>query len=114
MTNPSDAPPPKPNGIASPLIVEHHPSEHRFVVPLPEGGGEAELIYARPDRRTLDLQHTEVPEPGRGHGIAETLARAAIAYARAEGLEVIPTCPFVRRWLHKHPDEGAGVVRPDA
>lgn len=85
------------------MNVEHRASERRFVVRLEDG--EAELTYARPDARTIDLQHTEVPPGGRGHGVADALAHAAFAYARGQGLRVIATCPFVRAWLGRHPEE---------
>jgi len=88
-------------GAKPPIVVEHEPGNQRFIVRLP--GGDAELTYTRPDRQTIDLKHTEVPESGRGHGVAEALAHAAMGYARKEGLQVIPTCPFVRRWLGRHP-----------
>jgi predicted GNAT family acetyltransferase len=73
-------------------------------------GGEAKLLYARPDPKTIDLQHTEVPSEARGHHVAESLAAAAFAYARQSGLKVIPTCPFVRQWLLRHPEERDLVV----
>lgn len=84
------------------MTVEHRPDEHRFVVRLADGEGE--LVYTRPDPKTINLRHTGVPESGRGHGVADALATAAFAYARAQGLRVIPTCPFVRTWLSRHPE----------
>lgn len=95
-----------------PVTVEHHPDEHRFVVRVGAGDAEdAELTYARPDGRTIDLQHTAVPAAGRGRGVADALARAAFGYARAEGLRVVPTCPFVRAWLTRHPEERDLIAR---
>jgi uncharacterized protein len=85
------------------MTVEHVPKESRFVVRI--GADTAELTYTLPDVHTIDLQHTSVPESARGHGVADALAEAAFAYARAQGLQVIPTCPFVRRWLIKHPEQ---------
>jgi uncharacterized protein len=84
-------------------MVEHRPAEHRFVEPPAEG--EAVLSYALPAAGVIDLQHTRVPESGRGHGAADALARAAFAYARQQRLKVIPTCPYVRAWLTRHPEE---------
>jgi predicted GNAT family acetyltransferase len=85
------------------MTVEHEETAQRFVVHL--DGADAELTYTRPDAPTIDLQHTEVPEAGRGRGVADALAGAAFAYARSQGLKVMPTCPFVRRWLEHHPEE---------
>ena len=85
------------------MTVEHDEVGHRFVVHL--DGDDAELVYARPDAGTIDLQHTGVPAGERGHGVAAALAAAAFEYARREGLRVVPTCRFVRAWLGRHPDQ---------
>ena len=91
------------------MHVEHDESGNRFFVCV--GDEDAELAYALPGRGLLDLQHTYVPESGRGQGIAEALAIAAFEYARQHGLRVIPSCPFVRKWLETHPEEASLVDR---
>jgi predicted GNAT family acetyltransferase len=53
---------------------------------------------------TLDLVHTEVPAELEGHGFGGALAKAALEYARANTLRVIPTCPFVRKYMERHPE----------
>jgi predicted GNAT family acetyltransferase len=85
------------------MTVEHDPQRSRFVVSLSDG--EAELFYAPFSEDILDLQHTEIPPSGRGQGIGDALVRAALAYARERNLHVIATCPYVRDWLRRHPDE---------
>jgi predicted GNAT family acetyltransferase len=63
--------------------------------------GLAVLTYAmRGD--ALDLTHTRVPREAAGHGYGAALAKAALEYARAVGLKVIPTCPFVSAYLRRH------------
>lgn len=89
------------------MQVEHDEQEHRFFVRV--GDEEAELAYTRPGHGLLDIQHTYVPESARGQGVAEALAVAAFDYARGRGDRVIPTCPFVRKWLASHPEEAALV-----
>ena len=85
------------------MAVEHDEARKRFVIHLP--GGDARLDYERPDANTINLRHTEVPESERGHGAAAELAQAAVAYARAQKLRVIPTCRFVMAWFERHPTE---------
>ncbi len=85
------------------MAVEHDEAHQRFMIHLPTG--DARLDYERPDARTINLRHTEVPENERGHGAAADLAQAAFEYARAQKLRVIPTCRFVRAWLDRHPAE---------
>jgi predicted GNAT family acetyltransferase len=90
----------------STTTVQHDPGHGRFFVPLDDG--EAELLYAAFSDDILDLQHTEVPPSGKGHGIGDALVRAALAYAREQGLRVVATCPYVQAWLRHHPDERPG------
>jgi len=69
-------------------------------------GQIAELVYRRHGGR-LVLIHTEVPAELEGHGIGGKLVTAAIDEAAAEGLTVVPLCPFARSWLERHPDAAA-------
>ena len=77
--------------------VTHAPERHRFE------SGKAYLSYAR-DGDSIDLQHTVVPPELEGQGVGGALVRAAIGFARTEGLRLVVTCPFARSWLEKHPD----------
>ena len=72
------------------------------------GGQLAELIY-RTRAGRLILVHTEVPEALGGRGLGGELVRAAIGKANAEGMTLVPLCPFARSWLERHPDEAATV-----
>ena len=74
-----------------------------------EDGAVAELVYEL-DGDRLILIHTGVPEALGGRGIGGELVRAAIERAAAEGLTVVPWCPYARSWLEKHPDVASTVV----
>jgi uncharacterized protein len=84
-----------------------NPPESRFEVEI--DGHRAELVYHRSGQR-LVLIHTEVPDALEGHGLGGRLVRAAVDLAAAEGLTVVPKCPFARSWLERHPDEAARVT----
>jgi len=71
-------------------------------------GHIAVLVYELVGRQ-FRIIHTIVPEALGGHGLAGTLVQAAIARATAEGLTIIPDCPFARGWLEKHPGVAATV-----
>jgi predicted GNAT family acetyltransferase len=90
-----------PPGPSAP--VRHDPDHSRFFLPLADG--DAELIYAPFSADVLDLQHTDVPPSGQGRGIGDALVRAALGYAREQGMRVMATCPYVQAWLRKHPEE---------
>lgn len=85
------------------MTVRHDVDRSRFVVSL--GAGEAQLVYARRGDNSIDLQHTEVPVEERNRGIADSMVRAAVAYAREQKLRIIPTCPYVQAWFRRHPAE---------
>lgn len=87
----------------SAVAVEHRPQAKRFTART--ASGIAYISYEHSDPQTLDLQHTVVPEADRGHGVGGALVRAAFDHARATGAKVIPTCPFVKAWLERHPNE---------
>ncbi|HTS23278.1 MAG TPA: GNAT family N-acetyltransferase [Casimicrobiaceae bacterium] len=92
-----------------PIVNVVHDSAHqRFLVRLPEGGGE--LVYRRIAPHTLELVHTEVAPALRGRGVGEALAQAAIAYVRAQGMRIVPSCPYIQSWLVRHPEHGDLVV----
>ncbi|MBK5305127.1 MAG: N-acetyltransferase [Frankiaceae bacterium] len=76
--------------------VTHVPDRSRFE------SGKAYLTYEESDGR-FDLQHTVVPEEMAGEGVGGALVKAAVAYAREAGLELVVTCPFAQSWLDKHP-----------
>ena len=92
-----------------PPAVRDDRDQGRFAVE--RDGAVAELVYeAEPGQ--LIIVHTEVPEVLGGRGVGGQLVRAAVARAAAEGLTVVPWCPFASRWLADHPDV-AGIVTID-
>src|SRR5947209_7533054 len=74
------------------MKIEHDPERHRFSAKL--GVYEASLMYARKGK-ALDFYHIYVPDPFRNRGIAGKILIAAFEYARAEGCQVVPSCPFI-------------------
>jgi uncharacterized protein len=88
--------------------VSHDPAAHRFEVRTE--AGTALLTYLD-HGSALELLHTEVPAAAEGHGYAGALAVAALDFARSEGKQVIPTCPFVAAYIKRHPDYQDLVAR---
>lgn len=81
------------------MTVTHRPEKSRFET---DHDAPAYLEYERRDDDVLDLQHTIVPQPLEGQGIASELVRSALDYARSNGVRVVPTCSYVRSWLSRH------------
>ena len=85
------------------MDVQHDSKRHRFFLDVT--GGTAELSYRPIDAHMIDLVHTGVPEEAAGQGIAGKLATAAFAWARQNGMKLVVTCPFVAKWLERHPEQ---------
>ncbi len=54
-----------------------------------------------PDR--LVFTHTEVDPGFEGQGVGGALASAALDDVRAHGLLAVPQCPFIARYIERHP-----------
>jgi len=88
--------------VNPPLDIRHEESAHRFVATTE--GIDAVLEYHAVDAGTLDYNHTFVPPALRGGGIASQLTEYALRYAQDRGLKVIPSCPYVARYIERHPE----------
>ena len=53
---------------------------------------------------TITFTHTIVPAALGGRGVGSRLISAALADVRARGLKVVAECPFVARYIEKHPE----------
>lgn len=80
--------------------VVHLPERQAFVARV--GAAEALCAYRR-DGPLLVLHHTEVPWALQGRGLAAQLVQAALDWARAEGLQVRPSCSYVAAYMRRHP-----------
>lgn len=50
-----------------------------------------------------DLPHTVVDPKFRGQGLSKPLIQAALDDARADGMQVTPSCPAVERYIEQNP-----------
>jgi uncharacterized protein len=82
------------------ILVTANEASHRFEAEV--DGKKAFLQYYLSDG-SIVFTHTEVPKDLEGQGIGGVLAKAGLAYARAENLTVTPLCPFVEAYVRKHP-----------
>ena len=70
---------------------------------LERGGKIATLEYTIAGD-VLALLHSEIPESLRGTGIASTLSKTALDWAREHKMKVDVVCPFVSGFLRTHPE----------
>lgn len=85
-----------------------HDGTGRFSVQV--GGRQAYLDYRRLDAGTVDFLTTWVPSELRGRDVGTQLVRHALAWARAEGLRVVPSCWFVATVAGRDPEDAALLV----
>jgi predicted GNAT family acetyltransferase len=83
----------------TPEDVIRNEAENRFEVEL--NGALAQTQYVHRGRKIL-FTHTEVPPAFEGQGVGNALARAALDYAKREGLRVVPLCPFIAAFIKRH------------
>jgi predicted GNAT family acetyltransferase len=79
--------------------VVNNKAHHRYEFTV--DGHLAATYYAISDG-VITFIHTEVPPELGGKGIASRLIRGALDQVRADGLKVIPQCPFVKAFIEKN------------
>jgi predicted GNAT family acetyltransferase len=68
-----------------------------------EAGQVVFADYRRGEGRLI-LDHVEAPIALRGSGAAGRLMEEIAAYAREQGLRIIPLCSYAARWLQTRPE----------
>jgi predicted GNAT family acetyltransferase len=84
--------------------VTDNPEQHRYEARIAdELAGFA--AYRLRGRDVIVFTHTEVDPAHEGKGIGGALARGALDDVRARGeRRVVALCPFIAKWIAKHPD----------
>ena len=85
--------------METPVTIVHNPSASRFETTV---DGHLSVAEYERDGPRIVFMHTLVPPELRGRGIAEKLVRAALAYARTQGLKVVPACSYVAKFIERH------------
>ncbi len=81
--------------------IAHDPARGRFHLELE--GHQAELHYLERNGAMI-IDHTGVPRPIGGRGLASQLVRAAFDHARDKGWTVVPACSYAATWVARHPE----------
>ncbi len=74
---------------------------NRFEV---EVDGQKALIEYTVKPGVLSLNHTEVPKELAGQGIASEMTEKVLLQIELRGLKVKPVCPFIKKYIDKHPE----------
>jgi predicted GNAT family acetyltransferase/glutaredoxin len=76
--------------------------ESRYELRLGERTVGLAAYHRRPGR--IAFTHTEIDGSSAGRGFGSRLAAGALDDARRQGLEVVPLCPFIARYIERHPE----------
>jgi len=69
-----------------------------------EGAILAEMVYSMASPEKMIIEHTEVSEELRGQHIGNQLLDAAVDYARAHNIKIVPLCPFANAVFKRKPE----------
>lgn len=83
------------------IVLVDNPEETRFETDV--DGHIAFVSYLRRDD-TIFFTHTEVPKELEGRGLGSALAKAVLDRARAEHWKVVARCPFIAKYIERHPE----------
>ena len=83
-----------------PEIIDNT-SAHRLE--LKDGDAVAFLTY-RMKGDAMEYLHSETPPALQGKGYASALAKFGLERDKAAGRKVIPSCPFVKTYIERHPE----------
>ncbi|MFP5416590.1 MAG: GNAT family N-acetyltransferase [Actinomycetes bacterium] len=92
------------------LQVVDNPERRRFEVRR----GRKVLGWSAYDETAelIVFNHTEVDPRWEGRGIGSVLVRTTLDHVRAQGMRVLPLCPFVGAWIARHPEYADLVYHP--
>lgn len=92
------------------MEIVHEPGGHKGRFVIKEDGkelGEMTYVVAGPDKIIID--HTEGFPGSEGKGVGKKLVMAGVEHARANGLKIIPLCPFAKSVFDRNKEELADV-----
>jgi predicted GNAT family acetyltransferase len=82
--------------------VTHNPDEQRYEIHV--DGILAGYTQAFEDGDVVTLPHTVVFDQFEGQGLASELVAGALDDIRVRGKKIVPTCPYVAKFVRKHAD----------
>lgn len=87
----------------------------KVTVTRDDGGGTQEFVlhvdgerlgsldYTRPESGVMRIEYVEVAPELRGSGLGRQLVQAAVEWARAENMTIVPICGYARAVIARDP-----------
>lgn len=94
------------------MEIKHKSVENKgkFYIQI-DGRQLGRMSYEWTGPREITIMHTEVDPELEGQGAGKQLVKAAVEFAREEGLKIKAECPFARSVLEKMEEYGDVYVR---
>jgi predicted GNAT family acetyltransferase len=90
--------------------VLDRPDDNRYEI-LSDGEFVGSLEYRHDDDHIV-LIHVQIEPAFEGQGMAAALAQGVFADLRTRGVMVDPQCPYMARWVAKHPEYADLITDP--
>jgi predicted GNAT family acetyltransferase len=84
------------------VTVTDRPNELRYEIEV-DGELAGFLLYRR-EPGVVELVHTDVDPRWEGKGVGAALVQGALDDLRARNLKMRPFCPFVAKYIRRHPE----------
>jgi uncharacterized protein len=81
--------------------VRNNESESRYETTV---DGHVSVVEYHREGKRITFTHTIVDEALEGRGIAGAMVKHALEDAKTHGLEVVPQCQYVARYIERHPE----------
>ena len=91
------------------LDIQHNEAAHKYSAWI--DGEEAVTTYREEGDGTVNFTHTVVPPDLRGQGIGEELVQYALEDTLRRGRRFRASCPFVQRYVERHPQFQEGMAQ---
>ena len=76
-----------------------------------DGKQKAEMTYKYSGDHEITIDHTEVNDSLKGHGIGKKLIESAVDYLRQNNLKAVAECPFVKSVFEKNYDAYQDIIK---
>lgn len=87
------------------MEIQHEQKESKGAFFVEENGKRlAEMTYSKAGTDLIIIDHTEVSDELRGKSVGAKLVQAAVEYARANKIKILPLCPFAKSVFDKKPE----------
>ncbi|ADQ16943.1 GNAT family N-acetyltransferase [Leadbetterella byssophila] len=82
------------------MEIKHSQTETKGIFEAIEDGLKVgEMTYSKAGTSKIIIDHTQVDPSQNGKGVGKKLVNAGVAYARENGLKILPLCPFAKKVL---------------